>query len=46
MADIKAQWTTLPSEAKAPFIDEANKLSEVYKEKQRSKVPVEVIDVV
>ena len=46
MADIKAQWTTLPSEVKAPFIDEANKLAEVYKEKQRSKVPVEVIDVV
>jgi hypothetical protein len=46
MADIKAQWTTLPLEAKAQFIDEANKLAEVYKEKQRSKVPVEVIDVI
>jgi hypothetical protein len=46
MADIKAKWKTLPSEAKAPFIDEANKLAQVYKEKQRSKVPMEVIDVV
>ena len=46
MTDIKAQWTTLPSEAKAPFIDQAKKLAEVYKEKQRSEVPVEVIDVV
>ena len=46
MADIKAKWNTMPSEAKAPFIDKAKKLAEVYKEKQRSKVPVEVIDVV
>ena len=46
MADIRAKWKTLPSETKAPFIDEANKLAEVYKEKQKSKVPMEVIDVV
>ena len=46
MADIKAKWKTLPSETKAPFIDEANKLAEVYKEKQKSKVAMEVIDVV
>jgi hypothetical protein len=46
MADIKAKWNKLPSETKAPFIDEANKLAQVYKEKQKSKVPMEVIDVV
>ena len=46
MVDIKAKWKTLPSETKAPFIDEANKLAEVYKEKQKSKVAIEVIDVV
>ena len=46
MADIKAKWKTMPSEAKAPFINQAKKLAEVYKEKQRSEMPVEVIDVV
>ena len=46
MADIRAKWKTLPSETKAPFIDEANKLAEVYKEKQKSKVAMEGIDVV
>uniref|UniRef100_A0A2N9FNS4 Ubiquitin-like protease family profile domain-containing protein n=1 Tax=Fagus sylvatica TaxID=28930 RepID=A0A2N9FNS4_FAGSY len=40
------KWKTLPSEAQAPFIDQAKKLAEVYKEKQRSEVPVEEIDVV
>ena len=46
MADIKGKWKTMPSEAKASFIDQAKKLAEVYKEKQRSEMPVEVIDVV
>ena len=46
MANIKAKWKTMSSEAQAPFIDQAKKLAEVYKEKQRSEVPVEEIDVV
>ena len=46
MADIKAKWKTMPSEAQAPFIDQAKKLAKVYKQQQRSEVPVEEIDVV
>ena len=46
MVDIKAKWKTMPSEAQAPFIDQAKKLTKVYKQQQRSEVPVEEIDVV
>jgi hypothetical protein len=46
MANIKTKWMTMSLEAQAPFIDQAKKLAEVYKEKQRSEVPVEEIDVV
>ena len=31
MADIKAKWKMMPSEAQAPFKDQAKKLTVVYK---------------